>query len=107
MLKEMRIDASGPSELTEEDVDAWIKHSGWTPIEFLTHTYRNPWQKMEARISAAKAVLEYAHRKLPSKVELDMKSRSVVLDAKSLAALSDKELSQLEALLSKAEGSVL
>ena len=104
LLEEIRIDASGPSAITEEDIATWVKSSGWTPIEFLTHTYRNGFQKMEHRISAAKAILEYAHRKLPSKLEVDMKSKSLVLDSNALSALSDKELAMLEKILEKAGG---
>ena len=102
LLEEMRIDASGPSAITEEEIATWVKASGWTPIEFLVHTYRNGFQKMEHRISAAKAILEYAHRKLPSKLEVDMKSKSLVLDSNALSALSDKELAMLEKILEKA-----
>lgn len=104
IIEEMRLDASGPSAITDEDVATWVKASGWTPAEFLAHTYRNPFQKMEHRISAAKAVLEYSHRKLPSKVEVDMKAKSLVLDSKALSALTDKELALLEKLLEKASG---
>lgn len=96
------VDASGPSDLGSQDIATWTAASGWTPIEFLTHTYRNGWQRMEHRISAAKAVLEYNHRKLPDRVEVDLKSKSLVLDSAALSALSDKELAILEKLLEKA-----
>lgn len=96
------IDASGPSDLGAQDVATWTAASGWTPVEFLTHAYRNPWQRMEHRISAAKAVLEYNHRKLPQTLDLDVKSKNLVLDANALSALSDKELALLEKLLEKA-----
>lgn len=99
------IDASGPSELGAQDVATWTAASGWTPIEFLTHAYRNPWQKMPDRIAAAKAVLEYNHRKLPTNVEVDLQSRNLTLDANALSALSDKELALLEKLLEKAGAS--
>ena len=59
---------------------------------------------MEHRIAAAKAVLEYNHRKLPDKIEVDLKSKSLVLDANALSALSDKELATLEKLLERAGG---
>lgn len=97
---------AGPSELTREDVETWIKSRGWTPIEFLTHTYRNGLQRMEHRISAAKAVLEYAHRKLPTKIEVDadVTGRGMTLDASALAKLSDKELEALEKILTKVGG---
>jgi hypothetical protein len=83
-----------------------VKSSGATPLEFLTHTYRNGFQRMEHRISAAKAVLDYTHRKLPARVELsgDLGGRNVQLDAVALAKLSDKELEQMMKLLEKIGG---
>ncbi len=96
------VDASGASDLGTQDIATWTAASGWTPIEFLTHTYRNGWQRMEHRISAAKAVLEYNHRKLPDQVEIDLKSKSLVLDSAALSSLSDKELAMLEKILEKA-----
>jgi hypothetical protein len=101
-LPPFAVDASGASELGAQDIATWTAASGWTPIEFLTHTYRNGWQRMEHRIAAAKAVLEYNHRKLPDKVEVDMQSKSLTLDATALSALSTKELALLEKLLEKA-----
>lgn len=101
-LPPFAIDASGPSQLGAQDVATWTAASGWTPIEFLTHTYRNPWQKTQDRIAAAKAVLEYNHRKLPEKLEIEGSTKSLVLDSAALKALSDKELAMLEKLLEKA-----
>lgn len=97
---------AGPSELTTEDVETWIKSRGWTPIEFLTHTYRSGHQRMEHRISAAKAVLEFVHRKLPAKIEVeaDITGRGMTLDATVLSKLSDKELEALEKILTKVGG---
>lgn len=104
LLEESRLDGRLPGELGTQDVELWIKSKGWTPVEFLTHTYRNPYHKMEHRISAAKAVLEYAHRKLPQKIELDadIAGRSVQIDAAQLTKLSEEELKSLYALLEKA-----
>lgn len=99
------IDASGPSQLGAQDIATWTVASGWTPVEFLTHLYRNPWQKTQDRIAAAKAVLEYNHRKLPEKLEIA--GRGISLDMAALAKLSDKELATLEKILEKAqEGAV-
>jgi len=97
------IDASGNSTMTDEEVAFWIKSSGWTPVEFLTTVYRNGFQKMSDRISAAKAVLEYAHKKLPAKLEVsgDLGTKSITLDAVALSKLSDKELEVMTKLLEK------
>lgn len=97
------IDASGNSLMTDDEVAFWIKASGWTPIEFLTTVYRNGYQRMEHRISAAKAVLEYAHKKLPAKLEVsgDLGTKSITLDAVALSKLTDKELEVMTKMLEK------
>lgn len=99
--------ANSPSELTDGELEAlWVKSRGWTPLEFLCHTYRNPWQKTSDRISAAKAVMEYIHQKLPQKVELGGEVvQTKKLKAENLGKLSDKELEVFTKLLQKMEGS--
>jgi hypothetical protein len=101
-LPPFAVDASGPSDLGAKDIATWTAASGWTPVEFLTHLYRNPWQKTQDRIAAAKAVLEYNHRKLPEKIEFEGSTKSLVLDSAALSSLSDKDLAVLEKLLEKA-----
>ncbi|CAB4142992.1 hypothetical protein UFOVP435_43 [uncultured Caudovirales phage] len=49
--------------LVQEQV-AWIRRSGATPVEFLARAYRNPVLEMRDRVAAAKALLDYTHRKL-------------------------------------------
>lgn len=106
LLAQLEVDASGPSELGNDDTDLWVKNSGMTPVEFLTRTYRNGFQPMQHRISAAKAVLDYAHRKLPQKLELEATGNVSVqqLDAAALSKLSPEELEALEKILLKAGG---
>ena len=92
-----------PSQLPGEDDVTWIKAQGWTPLEMLVHTYRNPWQPIQHRVAAAKAVLEYIHKKLPQKLEfagtVDRK-----ISADQLSRLTDEELSLFTKLLEKIEG---
>lgn len=97
------IDASGPSGIGDMSDDAWVRAQGWTPLEFLTHTYKNPFQKMGDRIAAAKAALDYTHRKLPTRVEAQIEGAVGVrsLDAAALAKLSDSELEVLSKILEK------
>lgn len=104
----------GNSELPllPDDIDpdaAWIRATGWTPLEFLTHTYRNPWQKPSDRISAAKAILDYAHRRLPQELKLSGTPGAplvsgVALTPAALASLTDSELETLTKLLDKMGG---
>jgi len=100
---ELHLDGNRPSELgASGDIPTWVAAEGWTPVEFLVHTYRNGHQRMEHRIAAAKAVLEYAHKKLPQKLEAEVVGAGIKVDAALLAKLTDKELDVLEKLLSKA-----
>jgi hypothetical protein len=98
--------ANSPSALVGEVTEElWVKSQGWTPLEFLTHTYRNPWQEMQHRISAAKAVLDYVHRKLPSRLEVEGSlTETKKLDANSLSKLSNEELAVFTKLLEKLGG---
>lgn len=82
----------------------YVLSSGATPVEFLSIVYRNPFQKMEHRIAAAKAAAEYTHRKLPSKLEVESNTVLGVrsLDPNALKNLSAKDLAVLEKLLEKA-----
>jgi hypothetical protein len=100
---DLHLDGNQPSDLgASGDVPAWVAARGWTPVEFLVHTYRNGHQRMEHRIAAAKAVLEYAHRKIPQKVEAEVTGAGLSIDASMLKDLSDKDLDLLEKLLVKA-----
>lgn len=103
VFAQLSIDASGPSELGNDDPDIWVRSSGWTPIEFLARTYRNGFQPMQHRIAAAKAILDYTHRKLPTRIDLKTEETStqVQLDAAALSKLSDKELDALTKILEK------
>ena len=102
MFEQMRIECDGPSTLNA-DVPDWNKATGWTPVEFLTATYRNPFQPMQHRISAAKAAMDYTHQKLPSKVEVKSDNATTLsVDSSAMKKLSDKELSTLMSLLEKA-----
>lgn len=80
----------------------WIQNTGQTPLEFLAETYRNDEVKASDRINAAKAMLDFVHRKVPTKTEVETKDISEPkLDAKLLKGLSAKDLALLEQLLTK------
>jgi hypothetical protein len=100
-------DGSLPSQAEGlDDVQAatvrWLQSQGQTPLEFLVETYKDEDAKMNDRIAAARTLMDYVHRKLPSKQEIETKEITAPkLDAKVLRGLSDKELALLEQLLSK------
>lgn len=80
----------------------WLQASGEMPLEFLARTYRSENAKMSDRITAARTLMDYVHRKVPVKQELETKDiTEPKLAAKATKGLSDKELNQLEALLKK------
>lgn len=92
------------SQLPQDDADPnevkWTKQHGVTPVEFLTLVYRNQLQPIEVRISAARSLLDYIHRKMPAKIEVD----ASLLDSLDLSKLSDEDIAQFTAILSKAKG---
>jgi hypothetical protein len=100
-LREGRLDGRQNSELGDLDPDIWIKSRGWTPVEFLTHAMRNPFQQMGHRITSAKALLEYAHRKMPERLEIAGDLGVKHIDAAALAKLKPEELETLEKILEK------
>ena len=94
-------------ELAGTDEQAWIRMQGWTPLEFLVKAYRNPYVRMAERITAAKATLDYAHKRIPSALGLHqtpgqppfMPAGTGRMD---LSKLSDKELDLFVSLMNKA-----
>lgn len=94
-----------PSQLPDEGTEliTWVKAQGWTPLEMLTHTYKNAWLPVQHRIAAAKAVLDYVHKKLPTQLKVEGSvDRRITAD--QLSRLTDEELSIFTKLLEKLEG---
>jgi hypothetical protein len=82
----------------------WIQSTGQSPLEFLVDTYRSddPEVRTSDKLNAAKALLDFVHRKVPVRTEIETKDVSEPkLDAKVLKGLSAKELAVLETLLNK------
>jgi hypothetical protein len=52
------------------EVIDWIQRTGETPIEYLTKTYRSSSAKTEHRISAARTLMDYVHRKMPHTIDV-------------------------------------
>jgi hypothetical protein len=72
------------------------------PMDVLRRIMVNPFCSPNERISAAKTVMEYSMRKVPSNVELTGKNGAPIkLDTSALAKLSLEELAQMEELLAK------
>ena len=80
----------------------WLQKSGEMPLEFLARTYRSENAKMSDRITAARTLMDYVHRKVPVKQEIDNNLITAPkLDNSVLKSLSEKELETLEKLLNK------
>jgi len=91
-----------PSQMEDGAEAAWIKLQGATPLEFLCMVYKNPWNDMKDRVNAAKSILDFVHRKIPQKIEVDgsmIETRK--LSAENLGKLSDAELELFTKLLGK------
>ena len=52
------------------EVIDWVQRTGETPIEYLVKTYRSSSSKTMDRISAARAVMDYVHRKMPHTIDV-------------------------------------
>ena len=83
----------------------WLQKSGEMPLEFLARTYRSENARMSDRITAARTLMDYVHRKVPVKQEVENKDiTEPKLDAKMLKGLTEKELNLLESILKKMGG---
>lgn len=88
-------------DLTQAATVRWLQLTGETPLEFLADTYRNSLNKPNDRISAARALLDYVHRKIPAGIDITAKHLTPTLDPTLLSSLSKKDLATLESLLEK------
>lgn len=114
--KAMGIEAAGKDLPTQADglesVQAatvrWLQSSGKTPLEYLAEVYRSddPEIPVQHKISAAKALMEYTHRKIPPKVAPTDTQQTITLDKGALSSLSEEELHLMEKLLTKMSGAV-
>lgn len=95
--------------LTPEEL--WVRLKGETPLEFLVRMYRNPWIPMSQRLGAASKVMDYVHKQKAK--QLDAGANGLLMPGGLLIGglgpidprrLSDEQLSELDALLSKARG---
>jgi hypothetical protein len=85
-------------EIQAKYVQALPQH----PMDVLRRIMTNPFCSPNERISAAKTVMEYSMRKVPSNVELTGKNGAPIkLDTSALSKLSLEELAQMEELLAK------
>jgi hypothetical protein len=119
MFRMLRMVSPPKSELpAPEDVtlitpeQEWVRSAGWTPLEYLTNAYRNPFIKHGERIAAAKAVLDYMHKRMPLPTQmlgadptnplLPAGAAGNALGKLDVTKLTDEELGALMAIIGKA-----
>jgi hypothetical protein len=73
------------------EVVDWVQRTGDTPIEFLVRTYRSSSTKTMDRIGAARAVLDYVHRKMPHTIDVKDDRKNKETEAQSLELLRKVE----------------
>jgi hypothetical protein len=116
-IRALSLDGGPPQSLIPlpEDLESlsadelWLRMNGWTPLEFLSFVYRNPYLPMGQRIIASKALLEFVHKPRPHSLT-GADGAPLVPGVVALGALgavdprklSDTELDTLQALLDKA-----
>lgn len=82
--------------------ETYVVQTGETPLEFLASVYRTPAHDIKDRVVAAKAILEYTHRKVPTKSETTVSMTHAAIDPALFKGLSDDELKQLVEMLARA-----
>jgi hypothetical protein len=73
------------------EVVDWVQRTGETPIEYLVKTYRSSSSKTQDRISAARAVIDYVHRKMPHTIDVKDERKSKETEAQSLELIKKVE----------------
>jgi hypothetical protein len=80
----------------------YLNH-GQHPIDVARRISCNPWVSPRDRLAAAKVILEYSMRKIPTQMEVSGPGgQAIAIDNAALKNLSDAELVQLTNLLDKA-----
>ena len=83
----------------------WLQTSGETPLEFLTSVYRddNPDVKTSDKIAAARALLDYVHRKVPTQVEVKPVSNEEIAETSAIIREVGDSLAKLAAINKKSK----
>jgi hypothetical protein len=84
-----------------KEVIEWVQRTGDTPIEYLVRTYRSSSSKTQDRISAARAVLDYVHRKMPQTIDVKDDRKSKETEESQLQLLRRVEELLSESIQSK------
>lgn len=80
---------------------AWVQNSGETPLEILAKMARDPDAKPSDRISAAAKLMDYVHRRVPLKQEIETKAKMPEIDPSLMRGLNKDELIKFKELVKK------
>jgi hypothetical protein len=78
-----------------------LAQKGESPVEVMLRVMRDPNEKIELRLVAAKAAAPYLHRKMPIAVGDTDPNQPLVFETQALAGLSAQEKVTLLALFEK------
>lgn len=91
--------------LSKEGVElqaAYVKNMSMHPVDVLTRIMTNIFCTPTERMNAAKTLMEYSMRKVPSNLDVTTDTGALRIDATALVGLSTEELEVLEKILTKA-----
>lgn len=83
----------------------WLQTSGETPLEYLTSVYRTDDDSVRVsdKIAAARALLDYVHRKVPQQVEVKGPTQEETNTSAAIVRDIGEQLARLAALNKKSE----
>ena len=75
----------------DRKVRAKLARTGESPLELMLEIMRDPNERMELRLDAAKSAAPFMHRRMPTAVEDTDPNQQLVFDPQALAGLSAEE----------------
>lgn len=92
-------------DTTQAATVRWLESSGETPLEYLTSVYRDdtPDVRVSDKIAAARALLDYVHRKVPATIEIKGPSSEDLADQAAIVREAGEKLALLASINKKSE----
>ena len=92
-------------DTTQAATVRWLESSGETPLEYLTSVYRDdtPDVRVSDKIAAARALLDYVHRKVPATIEVKGPSSDDINEHAAIARDIGEQLAKYAAITKKSE----
>lgn len=107
------IEAQGRKDvdpLSKEGVElqaAYVKSLSQHPVDVMTRIMTNIFCTPTERMNAAKTLMEYSMRKVPSNIDVTTDSGALKIHASALVGLTMEELDLLEKILAKANENIV